>query len=294
MLYIIENAYSVSLYRKREVKMKTALVLEGGAMRGMYTAGVLDSFMEQGVEFDAVIGVSAGALFGVNYLTKQIGRVIRYNKKYNSDKNYMGIRPFIKTGNIIDTEYAYSRVPLKLDPIDDETFKKSKVPFYAVITNMRTGQPEYVRIKSVVEQMDVLRASGSMPFASRPVAINGELYLDGAIADSIPFQKMLDMGYDRLVVVLTKDKGYVKKPMNRLLTLIYKKYPNFYKALNNRHIMYNKQMEDLRALEKAGIAKVYQPVNSPKISRLESDPEKLESLYQIGRMDGLSGIRYQM
>ena len=294
MLYLIENAYSVSLYRKREVKMKTALVLEGGAMRGMYTAGVLDSFMEQGVEFDAVIGVSAGALFGVNYLTKQIGRVIRYNKKYNSDKNYMGIRPFIKTGNIIDTEYAYSRVPLKLDPIDDETFKKSKVPFYAVITNMRTGQPEYVRIKSVVEQMDVLRASGSMPFASRPVAIKGELYLDGAIADSIPFQKMLDMGYDRLVVVLTKDKGYVKKPMNRLLTLIYKKYPNFYKALNNRHIMYNKQMEDLRALEKAGIAKVYQPVNSPKISRLESDPEKLESLYQIGRMDGLSGIRYQM
>lgn len=294
MLYIIENAYSVSLYRKREVKMKTALVLEGGAMRGMYTAGVLDSFMEQGVEFDAVIGVSAGALFGVNFLTKQIGRVIRYNKKYNSDKNYMGIRPFIKTGNIIDTEYAYSRVPLKLDPIDDETFKKSKVPFYAVITNMRTGQPEYVRIKSVVEQMDVLRASGSMPFASRPVAIKGELYLDGAIADSIPFQKMLDMGYDRLVVVLTKDKGYVKKPMNRLLTLIYKKYPNFYKALNNRHIMYNKQMEDLRALEKAGIAKVYQPVNSPKISRLESDPEKLEALYQIGRMDGLSGIRYQM
>lgn len=294
MLYLIENAYSVSLYRKREVKMKTALVLEGGAMRGMYTAGVLDSFMEQGVEFDAVIGVSAGALFGVNFLTKQIGRVIRYNKKYNSDKNYMGIRPFIKTGNIIDTEYAYSRVPLKLDPIDDETFKKSKVPFYAVITNMRTGQPEYVRIKSVVEQMDVLRASGSMPFASRPVAINGELYLDGAIADSIPFQKMLDMGYDRLVVVLTKDKGYVKKPMNRLLTLIYKKYPNFYKALNNRHIMYNKQMEDLRALEKAGIAKVYQPVNSPKISRLESDPEKLEALYQIGRMDGLSGIRYQM
>lgn len=274
--------------------MKTALVLEGGAMRGMYTAGVLDSFMEQGVEFDAVIGVSAGALFGVNFLTKQIGRVIRYNKKYNSDKNYMGIRPFIKTGNIIDTEYAYSRVPLKLDPIDDETFKKSKVPFYAVITNMRTGQPEYVRIKSVVEQMDVLRASGSMPFASRPVAIKGELYLDGAIADSIPFQKMLDMGYDRLVVVLTKDKGYVKKPMNRLLTLIYKKYPNFYKALNNRHIMYNKQMEDLRALEKAGIAKVYQPVNSPKISRLESDPEKLEALYQIGRMDGLSGIRYQM
>lgn len=274
--------------------MKTALVLEGGAMRGMYTAGVLDSFMEQGVEFDAVIGVSAGALFGVNYLTKQIGRVIRYNKKYNSDKNYMGIRPFIKTGNIIDTEYAYSRVPLKLDPIDDETFKKSKVPFYAVITNMRTGQPEYVRIKSVVEQMDVLRASGSMPFASRPVAINGELYLDGAIADSIPFQKMLDMGYDRLVVVLTKNKGYVKKPMNRLLTLIYKKYPNFYKALNNRHIMYNKQMEDLRALEKAGIAKVYQPVNSPKISRLESDPEKLEALYQIGRIDGLSGIRYQM
>ena len=271
--------------------MKTALVLEGGAMRGMYTAGILDSFMEKGVEFDAVIGVSAGALFGVNFLSNQKGRAIRYNKKYNSDKNYLGIIPLIKTGNIVDTHYAYELVPQELDPIDDEVFKASKVPFYAVITNMETGEPEYVEIKSVFEQMDVLRASGSMPFVSKPVNIDGKLYLDGAIADSIPFQKMLDMGYERVVVVLTKDKGYVKRPMSKLLTAMYKKYPRFYEALNNRHVMYNRQMRELFELEKKGIAKVYQPVNSPRIGKLESNPDKLEALYRVGYEDGLKGLQ---
>lgn len=259
-------------------------------MRGIYTAGVLDSFMERGLEFDAIIGVSAGALFGVNYLSKQMGRAIRYNKKYNSDINYMGIVPLLKTGNIIDTEYAYERVPQKLDPIDDETFKASEVPFYAVITNMRTGQPEYVEINSVFEQMDVLRASGSMPFVSRPVEINGELYLDGAVTDSIPFQKMLDMGYERLVVVLTKDKGYVKRPMLKALTAMYKKYPNFYDALNNRHNMYNNQMKELFELERKGIAKVIQPVNSPRVGKLESNPDRMNALYMVGREDGKGDI----
>mgnify|MGYP000458917654 FL=1 len=186
------------------------LVLEGGAMRGMYTAGVLDCFMDHDISFDAVIGVSAGALFGVNLLSKQRGRVIRYNKRFNSDKNYMGIRPLLREKNIVSTKYAYDTVPRELDPFDDEEYKKSDIPFYAVVTNIRTGKPEYVQIKSVFDQMDVLRASGSMPVVSKPVKLGHEWYLDGAVTDSIPYEHMLDMGYDRVVVVLTKPADYIK------------------------------------------------------------------------------------
>ena len=170
---------------------RCALVLEGGAMRGMYTAGVLDCFMDHDISFDAVIGVSAGALFGVNLLSKQRGRVIRYNKRFNSDKNYMGIRPLLREKNIVSTKYAYDIVPRELDPFDDEEYKKSDIPFYAVVTNIRTGKPEYVQIKSVFDQMDVLRASGSMPVVSKPVKLGNEWYLDGAVTDSIPYEHML-------------------------------------------------------------------------------------------------------
>lgn len=185
-------------------------------MRGMYTAGVLDCFMDHDISFDAVIGVSAGALFGVNLLSKQRGRVIRYNKRFNSDKNYMGIRPLLREKNIVSTKYAYDTVPRELDPFDDEEYKKSDIPFYAVVTNIRTGKPEYVQIKSVFDQMDVLRASGSMPVVSKPVKLGNEWYLDGAVTDSIPYEHMLDMGYDRVVVVLTKPANYIK-PMPRVL-----------------------------------------------------------------------------
>ena len=168
--------------------MKIGLVLEGGAMRGMFTAGVLDTFLDNDIKMDSVVGVSAGALFGVNYLSGQKGRVIRYNKKFNKDKNYMGLRPLLREGNIVSTKYAYEDVPKTLDPFDDEAYKKSKVPFYAVVTNVATGNPEYIQIHSVFEQMDTLRASGSMPFVSKPVAIGDKKYLDGGIADSIPFE----------------------------------------------------------------------------------------------------------
>ena len=146
--------------------MKTGLVLEGGAMRGMYTGGVMDIMMDHNIRFDGIIGVSAGALLGVNYLSGQRGRVIRYNKKYNGSKEYMGLLPLIKEGNIVSTRYAYDRVPRLYDVFDNETFKASGVDFYAVVTNLQTGQPEYMQVKDVYEQMDVLRASGSMPFVS--------------------------------------------------------------------------------------------------------------------------------
>lgn len=267
--------------------MKTGLVLEGGAMRGMYTAGVLDVFMDNNIAFDGIIGVSAGALFGVNFLSNQKGRVIRYNKKYNKDKHYMGILPLLKTGNIIDTDYAYYKVPFELDVFDDATFKKSNVPFYAVMTNAETGEPEYFIVKSVLEQMDWLRASGSMPFLSKPVKIGNKLYMDGAITDSIPFKFMLEHGYDRLVVILTKPKNYIKKPLPpRITNLIYKKeFPKLADKIRNRHKMYNKQMSDLQKLERKKIIKIIRPSSKPKVGRIEKDSNKLEELYQLGRRD---------
>ena len=267
--------------------MKTGLVLEGGAMRGMYTAGVLDVFMEQGITFDGVIGVSAGALFGVNLLSKQAGPVIRYNKRFNADPDYLGLRPLLRTGNIVDTEYAYHRVPYELDVFDDETYRASGVPFYAVVTNVETGEPEYIKVDSVFEQMDVLRASGSMPFVSKPVEIGGKKYLDGAITDSIPFEKFMEMGYDRLVVVLTKPAGYVKKPMSPLLTRMYyaHAYPNFAKKVRDRHEMYNTSTARLAELEKKGSVLVFRPSQHVKISRVEKDPDKLQALYEVGVRD---------
>ena len=266
--------------------MKTGLVLEGGAMRGMYTAGVLDVFMEHGVHFDGIIGVSAGAVFGVNYLSGQRGRVIRYNCRFNTDKNYMGVGCLLKTGNYFNTEYAYYRVPRELDLFDDETYMSSGVPFYAVVTNVETGEPEYMRVESVLGQMETLRASASMPFASKPVEINGKKYLDGGVTDSIPFEKFAEMGYEKQVVILTRDMSYRKKPMNgALISLFYRKYPEFRRRLKNRHIVYNESVHKLAELEKAGRVFVIRPSVPIEISRTEREPEKLKQVYALGRTD---------
>lgn len=278
--------------------MKTGLVLEGGAMRGMYTAGVLDVFLDNGVHMDSVVGVSAGALFGVNYLSGQKGRVIRYNKRFNPDKNYMGLRPLLREGNIVDTEYAYDKVPHELDPFDDEAFQRSGVPFYAVITNVHTGEPEYVQIKSAFAQMDTLRASGSMPFVSHPVSINGQLYLDGGIADSIPFEWLSGQGCEKIVVVLTRDMSYRKKPMSPKLVKIYaRKYPNLAKKLAQRHARYNESVELLHQWEVEGKAFVIRPSRPIEIGRIEKDPEKLQAVYDLGVADAkaaLEGLRAYM
>ena len=208
--------------------MKTGLVLEGGAMRGMYTAGVMDIMMDHHVHFDGIIGVSAGALFGVNYLSGQRGRVIRYNTKYNGSKDYMGLLPLLREGNIVSTRYAYDRVPRLYDVFDNETFKASGVDFYAVVTNLQNGQPEYIQVKDVYDQMDVLRASGSMPFVSRPVQIGDQFYLDGGVSDGIPYAYFEEKGYDRLVVVLTRDLEHRQKAMSPLMIEArYQQYPEF-------------------------------------------------------------------
>ena len=271
--------------------MKVGLVLEGGAMRGMYTAGVLDVFLEKCISVDAVVGVSAGALFGVNYLSRQKGRVIRYNKRFNSDKNYMGLRPLLREGNIVSTKYAYEEVPRKLDPFDDESYKKSGIPFYAVVTDIETGEPEYIQVYSAFEQMDVLRTSGSMPFVSKPVLYNNKMYLDGGISDSIPFQWLSSQGYDKLIVILTRDMEYRKKPMSSsLIKLFYKKQPQLSEKLLKRHDVYNKSVELLKQWENEGKVFVIRPSKPIEIGRIETNPDKLQEVYDLGLKDATESL----
>lgn len=266
--------------------MKTGLVLEGGAMRGMFTAGVLDVWMENKIPVDCIVGVSAGALFGVNYLSGQNGRVIRYNKRFNGDKNYLGLLPLLREGNIVSTQYAYEEVPHRLDPFDDDAFMASNVPFYAVVTNVDSGKPEYMRVESVYRQMDVLRASGSMPFVSRPVEINGKKYLDGGISDSVPFHWMEQQGMEKIIVVLTRDASYRKKKMSSAVVKVYGlKHPAIACRLKNRAEAYNRTIEELRERERQGKIFVIRPSEPIAIHTTEGDPEKLQGVYELGRRD---------
>ena len=229
---------------------KIGLVLEGGAMRGMYTAGILDSFLDNNIKVDCILGVSAGALFGVNYCSKQKGRALRYNKKYINDSRYMSLKSLITTGNLVNTEFAYHEMPFKLDPFDEETYSKSKTDFYAVVTNIKTGQAEYKKLINCSIQIDELRASGSMPYVSKPVKIGEEKYLDGALADSIPILKCKEMGYEKIIVVLTKPFSYRKKKRPAFIAkMFYNKYPNLVNAINTRYIKYNETLDIIIDME---------------------------------------------
>ena len=266
--------------------MKVGLVLEGGAMRGMYTAGVLDIFMENNIEVDGIVAVSAGVLFGVNYLSKQKGRVIRYNKRFIKDKRYMGMRSLITTGNIVNKDFSFYEVPYKLDIFDDETYKKSNIDFYATVTNVETGKPEYVKVKSVFEQMEVLRATSAMPFVSKFVELNGKKYLDGGISDSIPVDKCKELGYEKIIVVLTRPIEYRKKKANKFLTKIkYSKYPNLVNSINNRYKNYNNAVEKIIDKENKKEIFVIRPSRLVEIKRIEKDENKLQEMYDLGIED---------
>lgn len=266
--------------------MKVGLVLEGGAMRGMYTAGILDELLDTNVKIDCIIGVSAGALFGVNYVSKQKGRSLRYNKKYANDKRYMSIQSLIKTGNLVNTEFAYHELPTKLDIFDEETYSKSKTEFYATVTNINTGKPEYKKIINATIQVDELRASGSMPYVSKPVKLNDNYYLDGALGDSIPVLKMRDMGYDKIIVILTKPEGYRKKKRPAWMAkLFYRKYPNLVEAINNRYKVYNETLDTIEKLQNKKEIFVLRPSQDLKISRVEKDVTKLQAMYDLGIKD---------
>ena len=263
-------------------KSKTVFVLEGGAMRGLYTAGVLDAFMQNGVSTDAIYGVSAGALFGINLKSKQIGRAIRYNLKYAHEKNYMSLYSLITTGNIMNEKFCFDRIVNELDKFDFDTFDSSPIEFYAVVTNVETGKAEYMHITNSRRDLEKLRASGSMPFVSKLVEIDGVKYLDGAISDPIPLQKALDEGYGKIVVVLTRAEDEPKSKEKLPYNFVYRKYPSFVKCAKEQLEKYNESLELVKKLENEGRIIVLRPSQNLKIARVEKNLNKLKAIHQLG------------
>lgn len=264
---------------------EVALVLEGGAMRGLYTAGVLDVFMENDIKVNTIFGVSAGALFGINYKSSQIGRALRYNLKYAHDKRYMGMYSLLTTGDVMNREFCFNKLVYELDPLDFETYNSSDVKFYAVVTNVETGKAEYIEISDAKRDMEYLRASGSMPFVSNLVEINGNKYLDGAVADPIPYKKALDMGYEKIIVIQTRPADYIKSKSRLPYGLVYKKYPEFVKTAKSAYINYNETLDLIRKYEKEGKIIVLRPSEKIKMRRVEKNLSKLQAIYDVGVKD---------
>ena len=266
--------------------MKKGLIMEGGAMRGMFTAGVIDVLMEHGIGFDGAIGVSAGAAFGCNYKSKQIGRVIRYNTRFCQDRRYGGFRILLKEGNFYSRKFCYEEVPLKYDVFDYDTYESNPMAFYIVCTDVDTGKAEYHKYENRHDHgFEWIRASASMPLVSRMVEIDGRRYLDGALADSIPVQYFESLGYDRNVVILTQPEGFRKKPdsLLPLMKVYYRKFPKLVEAIASRHEQYNATLDDIALREAAGNLLVIRPLEKLPIRRTEKDPDKLRQVYEMGR-----------
>lgn len=263
---------------------RLGLVLEGGGMRGVYTAGVLDFFLEENFFVDGVIGVSAGAVQAVNFVSRQEKRGFRVIATYVNDKRYMSFRSLLLTGDLFNRKFCYERIPNELDPFDYETFRNSSTRCYATATNVLTGEASHLELKDLHDDMDKLRASGSLPLVSNLVNIDGIPHLDGGIADSIPFDAFHRMGYGKSIVVLTRAKGYRKSP-NRLMPIIrfkYRKYPRFIAACENRFRVYNETLDALEAAEARGDVFVIRPQKTVEVARLERNASKLEALYREG------------
>lgn len=269
--------------------MKTGLILEGGAMRGLFSAGVIDIFMENGVEFDAAIGVSAGAAFGCNYKSRQIGRVIRYNKRFAKDKRFCSIQSLIKTGDLFGAEFCYHTIPEELDLFDNDAYLENPMDFYVVVTDVETGKAVYINSDEAGDDaLECFRASASMPIVSRPVEIKGKKYLDGGIADSVPIQFFESIGYTRNVIILTQPEGFVKKPSSaaKLMKYVLKEYPKVAETMADRHNEYNETLKYIAEKEKAGEVIVIRPEAPLDIGRVEHNPDKMQKVYDLGRAAG--------
>ncbi|MGN0708077.1 MAG: patatin family protein [Faecalibacterium sp.] len=266
--------------------MKTGLILEGGAMRGLFTAGVLDVLMEHDITVDGTIGVSAGAVFGCNYKSHQVGRVIRYNTAFCADKRYGSFQNLLRTGNYYSEQFCYHEVPEKLDPFDAEAFRASPMDFFVVATDVRTGDPIYHKCRTgSAEDIQWMQASASMPLAANIVQIGRYSLLDGGIADSIPVRFFESIGYKRNLIVLTQPKNYVRKK-TRAMPMIrarYCRYPAFVDAMNDRHERYNETTAYISMLEQAGKAFVLRPPIPLEIGKAEHDPDELRRVYETGR-----------
>lgn len=266
---------------------QAGLILEGGGMKGAYTTGILDFFLEKGIAFSRVYGVSAGAIHMMSYLSKQKRRSINIGVKYAGDKRYCSVESLLRTGDIFNVDMCYNLIPRKYDPFDNEAYMRYPGKAYAVVTNIETGKPEYLRVKDGFADLVKVRASASLPLVSRNVEIDGKLYLDGGISDAIPIQKSILDGNDRNIVILTKEVGYVRQPSSQLglIKMRYRKFPKVYELMKQRHTSYNETMDFLRRQQENGQAFVIQPKKPSDVGRLEKDPKKIEALYMEGYQD---------
>ena len=267
--------------------MKTGLVLEGGGMRGLFTAGVMDVLMEHGICFDGIVGVSAGATFGCNYKSQQPGRVLRYNIRFKGEPRYMGLRSLLRTGDLVGAEFSYHTMPNELDVLDRDTFRRDPTEFHVVCTDAETGQPVYHRIDDMDDvEADWIRASASMPIVSRPVSLDGRPLLDGGISDSIPLRYFEGLGFLRNVVVLTQPKGFYKQrtKLMPLFHLFMRRYPAIIRAMSRRRLMYNDELSYLEEQEQKGHIVIVYPQNTLPIGRTEQDETKMRRVYAMGRL----------
>ena len=267
--------------------MKLGMVFEGGASRTAFSCGVMDAFLEEDLMPDYMIGVSAGIAFGVSYLSKQKGRNLKLLEEYMGDKRYMGMKYLFdrRKKTYYNIDFVFDEVPNKLLPFDYDTFEAYKGIVEAGVTNIHTGKAEYLRVPQSIDMKDTLVASCSLPILFQPVKIGRHYYLDGGIADSIPFRHALhDVKCDKLIVVLTREHGYVKTTEKavRITDKLYKKYPNIVEALDTRAERYNKDVKELEELEKQGKVFVIAPKTTMGVGRTESDPKKLRALYEEG------------
>lgn len=255
-------------------------------MRGLYTAGVLDVMLDMGFVPDVICGTSAGVTFGINLKSKQRGRVVRYNTRLVGDKRYISLRSWLTTGDMVNVPFAYDLLPRVLDPFDNKTYMQTPTAFFATVTNMRTGKAEYMRVDNCWEQMDIIRASASLPFLSRKVKIGEEYYLDGGIVDNIPLDKCMVEGCDRIIVVLTRPLGHATDDHLSLLSRIcYPGYPELQKAFDERNAAYRRKLDRINRLEQEGKLLVIRPSRFIPIARLEKDAEKLRMIYKLGTED---------
>lgn len=266
--------------------MKKGLILEGGAMRGLFSCGVCDVMMENSIEFDGAVGVSAGAAFGCNYKSRQAGRAVRYNLKYAGDKRFCSFQNLIRTGDMFGVDFCYRKIPFELDIFDTEAFLSNPMEFYAVATDCKTGEAVYHKCTDGLgDDLEYIRASASLPLISRIVEVDGLCLLDGGIADSVPLRFFEKKGYDRNIVILTRPEGYMKEKssMISLMKIALRKFPKAYEAMAKRHEVYNETLEYVRERERAGAVIVICPESSLPIKRMEKDPEVLKGVYDIGR-----------
>ena len=262
-------------------------------MRGMFTCGVIDVFLENGVEFDGAAGISAGATFGCNFKSRQAGRAVRYNKRYGRDPRYCSLRSLVLTGDLYGADFCYRELPEVLDPFDRAAFRENPMAFYVGATDIETGKIVYHRCVDGGEaDIQWMRASASMPLVSRPVALEGRLLLDGGIVDAVPYAYMEKLGYDRNVAVLTQPKGYRKQPARgmALFRLGLRRWPKAAEAMAARHEVYNRQMAEIDAREAAGDMLVIRPRESLGISRTEKRPSELERVYRLGREETMKRL----